>query len=107
MCGLCGALGGAQYWIDAAGDTEFQKNGLSITRRKERERRLTFINHLISTHGLKVLDLGGNSFVLEGEKGKLANIYNIAGIWSAVDENTGADLIDPLDKQWINIIEGK
>lgn len=106
MCGLCGALGSNQYWTDAAGSAEFQRNGIAVTRRDEREARVTLINRVLRLKGLQVRDWGGNSYVLEGPRGKLDNVYNLAGIWSAVDLYTGDVPIDPLDADLLDALEG-
>jgi len=105
MCGLCGALGSNQYWTDAAGSAEFQRNGGAITRRDERERRVVLINRVLQMRGLAVRDWGGNSYLLEGSRGNLQNVYNLAGIWSAVDEHTSDALIDPLDQALLDHLE--
>lgn len=105
MCGLCGALGSHQYWTDAAGSADFQRNGMTITRRDERERRLRLINRVLGSRGLVVRDWGGNSYVLEGPRGKVDNVYNLAGIWAAIDAHSGGAPIDPLDPHLLNELE--
>jgi hypothetical protein len=107
MCGLCGALGSNQYWTDAAGSSDFQRNGAAITRREERERRVMLINQVLHTRGLALRDWGGNSYLLEGSRGNLQNVYNLAGIWSAVDEHTSGPQIDPLDADFLDQLEAR
>lgn len=104
MCGLCGALGASQYWTDAAGNRDFQENGISVSRRDEREARVGIINKVLHAANFRVRDWGGNSYVLEGPRGKLENVYNLSGIWSAVDKYTDDD-IDPLDPSLLAAME--
>lgn len=105
MCGLCGALGSSQYWTDAAGSADFQRNGVTITRRDERDRRLRLINRLLRSRELMVRDWGGNSYVLEGARGKIDNVYNLAGIWASIDAHGAGALIDPLDPAFLDELE--
>ncbi len=105
MCGLCGALGSNQYWTDAAGSAGFQRNGVTVTRRDERRQRLAVINRLLRSRALRLRDWGGNSYVLEDARGKVDNVYNLAGIWAAVDEHTAGDVIDPLDPAFLDNLE--
>lgn len=105
MCGLCGALGSNQYWTDAAGSADFQRNGVTVTRRDERRQRLAVINRLLLPHALQLRDWGGNSYVLESARGKVDNVYNLAGIWAAVDEHTAGNVIDPLDPALLEHLE--
>lgn len=105
MCGLCGALGSSQYWTDAAGSSDFQRNGLTLTRRDERLQRLRLINRLLDSRDLMVRDWGGNSYVLEGARGKIDNVYNLAGIWACIDAHSAGNLIDPLDPHFLDELE--
>lgn len=104
MCGLCGALGSSQYWTDAAGRPEFEQAGKKVTRRDERQRRVALIAQVTKPCGVRIFDWGGNSYILENEEGKRANVYNLAGIWSVVDELTRVEL-DPLDPEYLAHLE--
>ena len=107
MCGLCGALGSNQYWTDAAGSSGFQSNGATIARRDGRRQRLSLINRLLNSRKLRIRDWGGNSYVLEDERGnKVDNVYNLAGIWTAVDLHTVGKLIDPLSAELLDEMAG-
>lgn len=105
MCGLCGALGNSQFWTDAAGHADFQRNGSTLTRRQEREQLVGLVNRVLHSKGLALRDWGGNSYVIEGPRGKLDNVYNIGGIWAAIDRLTPDDEIDPLDDAVLEMLE--
>jgi len=100
MCSLCAALGGSRYWTDAAGHDEFRHNGGKVTLRVEREKRVNFLNHILAISGLSISDWGGNSYVLEDGNGRRENVYNLAGIWDAVDEMVTTPC-DPLDADFL------
>lgn len=98
MCSLCAALGGSRYWTDAAGNTAFSHDGRKVTLRAERMRRVAFLDLILGHYGLSVRDWGGNSYVLMDRRGRRENVYNLAGIWTLVDEMSAADC-DPLDPE--------
>lgn len=97
MCGLCASLGSSKDWTDAAGRPEFERTGRKVTRRAEREARVTMVNCILDYYGLKLTDWGGNSFVLCDRNGRSENIYNLAGIWAAAERliDGGCDPLDP------------
>lgn len=104
MCSLCAALGGHRYWTDAAGHEAFRHNEGKVTRRGERERRVTLLNRVLSVYGLSISDWGGNSYVLHDRAGHRRNVYNLAGIWAEVDAMTDA-VCDPLDSRLLETLE--
>jgi hypothetical protein len=105
MCGLCGALGNSQFWTDAAGHADFQRNGSTLTRRQEREQLVGLVNRVLQGSSLALRDWGGNSYVIEGPRGKLDSVYNIGGIWAAIDRITPGEEIDPLDEALLERLE--
>lgn len=96
MCGLCGALGGSRYWLDAAGQDQFSQGGQKVTLRSERENRIALLGPVLSHYGLAVFDWGGNSYVLTDRNGRRENVYTLTGLWEQVGQMTGQDC-DPLD----------
>jgi hypothetical protein len=98
VCSLCAVLGRSDHWTDAAGRPEFERLGRKVTRRAERERRVDLLNVILASQGLRVLDWGGNSFVIEDRAGKSENAYSLNAIWSAADR-LGHRPIDPLDEE--------
>jgi hypothetical protein len=104
MCGLCSALGSGDDWTDAAGRSEFERAGRKVVRRAEREQRLLLLNFVLRHCRLSLRDWGGNSYVLTSEAGKNLNVYNLAGIWSAVDRLCD-HVLDPLDPDFLLTLE--
>jgi len=104
MCSLCAVLGGSAHWTDAAGRSEFERSGSKVTRRAERERRVGLLNAALSAHDLKVLDWGGNSYVVENTAGKSRNAYTVNAIWQAADDLAAAP-VDPLDETFLDRLE--
>ena len=104
MCNLCAVLGAGSNWTDAAGRPEFEAGGRKITRNEERDRRVGMLNGVLAFHGVRIEDWGGNSFVLTGASGKNENVYNLAGIWAAVDRLSGGDC-DPLAADFLAWLE--
>lgn len=104
MCGLCGALGSAEYWTDAAGRPEFETGGRKVVRRHERSQRVALVDAVLKPYGLSIRDWGGNSYVLRTSLGDTRNVYNLAGVWAMADELAGVPL-DPLSDQLLQAIE--
>jgi hypothetical protein len=67
-----------------------------MTLRRERENRVAFLNRLLGFYGISIKDWGGNSYVLQDRDGHRQNVYNLTGIWAAVDALNGGGS-DPLD----------
>jgi hypothetical protein len=97
VCGLCAALGASRNWTDAAGHDAFRRHGGKVTVRQEREARVALLNLLLAPSGLHIRDWGGNSYMLESRDGRRENVYNLNGIWAAVDALIpgGCDPLDP------------
>lgn len=91
MCGLCGALGGAEHWTAGAG-----RLNLAATRRAERLERVRVSNALLSTQRLRLDDWQGSAFVLSGATGKREIIGSLPEVWRAAQSMLGR-VIDPLD----------
>ena len=104
MCGLCAALNASRHWTDAAGQSAFSENGRPMTARQERESRATIINHILGFYGLNVADWGGSSYLLTAPSGKNANVYNLSGLWHAVDDLCPA-AVDPLDAELLDYLD--
>lgn len=104
MCSLCAVLGRSDHWTDAAGRPEFERSGRKVTKRAERERRVDLLNMILAGRGVRVLDWGGNSFVIENRVGKSENAYTLNAIWSAADR-LGDAPIDPLDDETLALMQ--
>jgi hypothetical protein len=101
VCSLCAALGASRNWTDAAGHAAFQRHGGKVTLRQERERLVALLNLLLAPSGLCVRDWGGNSYMLQNRDGRRENVYNLNGIWAAVDVLSPGGC-DPLDSRFLN-----
>ena len=103
MCSLCAALGSSRYWNDAAGHEAFRWNGGRFSLRSEREARVALLNHLLCASGVSVRDWGGNSYILQNRQGRRQNVYNLNGIWAAVDILSPGGC-DPLDAGFLDAL---
>ena len=103
MCSLCAALGASRFWTDAAGHGAFRHNGGKLTLRHEREARVALLNRLLAPFGLRIRDWGGNSYVLQNHDGRRQNVYNLNGIWAAVDALIPGGC-DPLDPRFLDTL---
>jgi len=101
VCSLCAALGASRNWADAAGHAAFQRHGGKVTLRQEREGRVALLNLLLAPCGLRIRDWGGNSYVLQNRDGRRENVYNLNGIWAAVDVLSPGGC-DPLDSRFLD-----
>ncbi len=100
MCSLCAALGAGRDWTDAAGREEFRRHGGKVNLRNEREARVALLDRLLGAYGITVKDWGGNSYVLENRDGQRRNVYNLGGIWAAMETLRGK-ACDPLDQDFM------
>ena len=99
MCALCGVLGGAGDWTDAAvRPGVFTRNVDALQRRRERINRVTSAQKILSFYGLTLSDWQGASFVLSTQTGKTELVDNLTHLWSAAEKLIGrpCDPLDPL-----------
>jgi len=96
MCALCAALGGSRFWTDAAGHEAFSRDGGKLSIRAERQERVRLLNSIAAFYAVSIRDWGGSSYMLENESGQRANVYNLNGIWSQLEE-LGGKACDPLE----------
>lgn len=92
MCGLCGALGGEDHWsLGPSGEVVE-----SWQRSRTREYRIRLINRVLAGSSIKLVDFQRSRYLLRGATGKQILVYDLSGIWQAVEEISGRCL-DPLD----------
>ena len=97
MCALCGVLGGAGHWTDAAARPGlFTRNVDSLQRRRERIHRVACAQRVLGLYGLTLSDWQGTSYVLSTATGKTEIVDDLTHVWSAAEKLTGR-LCDPLD----------
>ncbi|ATN36709.1 hypothetical protein ACO34A_23260 (plasmid) [Rhizobium sp. ACO-34A] len=97
MCSLCGVLGGAEHWSDAAARPGvFTRNVERIDRRRERANRVAAANRILAAYALTLSDWQGSSFVLANKTGKSEVIEDLGHLWPAAERMIGRPC-DPLD----------
>jgi hypothetical protein len=106
MCGLCAAYNANRGWTDLAGRAGFSQGDCLVNTRDERERIIALLGHIMDFYGLKAIDWGGSSYLVSTVAGKNENVYNLSGIWHAADRLLGEAVLDPLEAELIERLEG-
>ncbi len=97
MCALCGVLGGSDHWTDAtARPGVFTRNADSLERRRERARRVTVANRILTHYGMRLSDWQGTAFMLSTLTGKTEMVENLTHLWTTAEKLSGR-ACDPLD----------
>ena len=96
MCGLCGLLGEDLHWSDPLGDT--------LPRRRERLRRIGAINQVLAPFRLKVSDVHGISYLVQGATGRQELASGLDQLWQQAEAILGRPL-DPLDPRVLDHLE--
>ncbi|MXN51610.1 hypothetical protein GR158_10820 [Shinella sp. AETb1-6] len=105
MCSLCGVIGGNEHWTDAvARPGVFTRNVERLDRRRERVRRVSAANSVLSAFGMSLSDWQGSAFVLATRTGKSEMIEDLGHLWPAAERLSGR-VCDPLDPQLISRME--
>jgi hypothetical protein len=106
MCALCGVLGGAEHWTDAAARPGvFTRNADSLERRRERARRVAVANRVLSQYGMQLSDWQGSAFMLATATGKTEMVETLAHLWSTAEQMSGR-ACDPLDPALLRRLGG-
>jgi hypothetical protein len=93
LCGLCGALAGADHWADAAVTA-------SSTRSQRRQLRNRVANNVLAYYGLSLRDSAGGSLLLQNRTGQAALVPHLGALWPAA-ERLAKRPLDPLDPDLI------
>jgi hypothetical protein len=93
LCGLCGALAGADHWTDAA----MTDGG---TRSQRRQLRNRVANEVLAYYGLSLKEAPGGSSLLQNRTGQMALVPHLGGLWPAA-ERLAKRPLDPLDPDLI------
>ena len=101
MCVLCGELVLNVHWTDRkAHDMEYGSRGGAgdVLRnvRRDRMRRASYANSILSFYGLKLAEWNGIKYVLSDKKGSQKIIDDLGGLWPEA-QKLCHDRIDPLD----------
>ena len=96
MCALCGVLGASNHWTDAAGRPGvFTRNTDSVSRRRERARRVVAANRVLAAFSMRLADWQGTAYVLSTATGKREMVSDLGHLWAAAERLRGA-ACDPL-----------
>lgn len=105
MCSLCGVIGGNEHWTDAvARPGVYTRNVERFDRRRERARRVSAVNRVLSAFGMSLSDWQGSSFLLATRTGKNEIIEDLGHLWPAAERLSGR-ACDPLDPVLIARLE--
>lgn len=90
MCGLCGLIDGEAEWSDGL--------DLSLPKRRNRLRRIQFINHIFRPYHLNITDFQGVNYLIETFTGKRSMANGLNSLWDEIENLTGRefDVLDPL-----------
>jgi hypothetical protein len=105
MCALCGVLGGAGHWTDAAARPGvFTRNTDALERRRERLNRVGCAGRVLRFYGLTLSDWQATSFLLSTATGKTEIVDNLTHLWTSAEKLLGRPC-DPLDPALIDHLE--
>ena len=93
MCGLCGALAGADHWTDAAVTD-------AGTRSQRRQLRNRVVNEVLAYYGLSLREPPSGSSMLQNRTGQTALVPHLGALWPAA-ERLAKRPLDPLDPDLI------
>src|SRR5215468_3855873 len=106
MCALCGVLGAAGHWTDAAARPGlYTRNVDSLQRRRERAHRIACASRVLKHYGLTLSDWQASSFILSTATGKTDLVEDLGHLWAAAEKLSGRPC-DPLDPDLIVRLEG-
>ena len=107
MCALCGVLGGADHWADAAARPGiYTRNIDGLQRRRERAHRIACASRVLRYYGLTLSDWQASSFVLSTATGKTELVQDLGHLWSAAEKLLGRPC-DPLEPDLIIRLESE
>ena len=109
MCLVCGELQTHIHWTElrpgvGASDVAEAGGEAEKSRRRDRLRRISILNTILSLVGLTVSDWEGVSYVLSNKKGDSILLRDLAALWPAVEKMLGRPM-DPLDQEILARIE--
>jgi hypothetical protein len=97
MCALCGVLGGAEHWTEAAARPGvYARTADPPQRRQERARRVSAANRVLAHYQMRLADWQGTAYVLSTATGKTEIVDNLSHLWATAEKLSGR-ACDPLD----------
>src|SRR5262245_22682127 len=107
MCALCGVLGAAGHWTDAAARPGLYARNLdSRRRRRDRAHRMHCARRVLKNDGVTLSDWQASSYVLSTATGKTELVENLGHLWIAAEKLVGRPC-DPLDPDLIVRLEAQ
>lgn len=111
MCILCGEFVSQPYWAERRVEDEARSKGIEESdyhrsRRRDRTRRVSIVNRVLSFYGLKVEDWNGAKYVLRDRKGRSELVQDLGSLWPAAAKLAGRPL-DPLDPVLCEAMSGE
>jgi hypothetical protein len=107
MCSLCGILGGAEHWTDAAPrESVYTQTADPTRRRRSRAERVQVINRALAHYGMRLADWQGASFVLSTLTGKSEIVEDLGHLWPIAERLSGR-LCDPLEPDLLARLEAE
>ena len=99
MCGLCGALGGAEHWTEGAASTAAAAPA-AMTATQARRLRARVASRVLAHYGLTLGEWTAGAYVLRGRTGRTAMVPHLGALWPAAERLAGCSC-DPLDPELI------
>ncbi|MDR3255339.1 MAG: hypothetical protein LBT31_07205 [Synergistaceae bacterium] len=101
MCILCGELVINVHWTDQKNhDREYGNIVVAgesqRDRVRDRLRRVSFVNRILSFYGLDLRDWGGSKYILSDKKGSSKVVNDLGDMWQEAQKLTD-NRLDPLD----------
>jgi hypothetical protein len=105
MCALCGVLGGASHWTEAAARPGvFTRSADALQRRRQRAHRIDCASRVLDFYGLTLSDWQSSSYILSTATGKTEIVDNLGHLWATAEKLLGKPC-DPLDPALIARLE--
>ena len=101
MCILCGEFVAQVHWTDRWYEDEVRAAEITIgefdrARTRDRLRRASLANRVLSHYNLGLEDWGGSKYVLRDRTGRSELVQDLGSLWPAAEKLAGRPL-DPLD----------
>ena len=101
MCVLCGEFVARVHWSDRRFEDGVRAAEITIgefdrARTRDRLRRASLANQVLSHYNLWLEDWGGSKYVLRDRTGRSELVQDLGSLWPAAEKLAGRPL-DPLD----------
>ena len=101
MCVLCGEFVARVHWSDRRFEDGVRAAEITIgefdrARTRDRLRRASLANRVLTHYNLGIEAWGGSKYVLRDSKGRSEIVQDLGGLWPAAEKLAGRAL-DPLE----------